>query len=53
MLRTFSAILTVAAAPAFAHDEAHFHLHEISNWQIGGAVALVIAISIGLKALRQ
>ncbi len=53
MIRTLSAILTVTAAPAFAHDEAHFHLHEINGWKIAGAVALVIAVSIGLKALRQ
>jgi len=53
MLRTLSAILTLAATPAIAHGGAHMHLHETTGLLIAGAVALVIAGSIGFKAFRQ
>lgn len=53
MIRIALSFLFLSAAPALAHSEPFFHLHEISGWHIAGAVALIVLVSASIKAFRS
>jgi hypothetical protein len=53
MIRLALCFTALGAAPAFAHSEPFFHLHEIPAWQIAGAVVATLAVSFSIKVFRK